>query len=44
MFTSDYLRELSDKAISSLGGTPEADKLFAPVRYIMSIGERESGR
>ena len=38
MFTSDYLRELSDKAISSLGGTPEADKLFAPVRYIMSIG------
>jgi geranylgeranyl diphosphate synthase type II len=38
MFTSDYLRELSDKAITSLGGTPEAEKLFAPVRYIMSIG------
>ena len=38
MFTSDYLRELTDKAIASLGGTPEADKLFEPVRYIMSIG------
>ncbi|MDD3737021.1 MAG: polyprenyl synthetase family protein [Bacteroidales bacterium] len=38
MFTSDYLRELTDKAISSLPGTPEAEKLFAPVRYIMSIG------
>jgi geranylgeranyl diphosphate synthase type II len=38
MFTSDYLRELSDKAVASLGGTPEAEKLFAPVRYIMSIG------
>jgi geranylgeranyl diphosphate synthase type II len=38
MFASDYLRELSDKAITSMGGSPEADKLFAPVRYIMSIG------
>jgi geranylgeranyl diphosphate synthase type II len=38
MFTSDYLRELTDKAIASLGGTPEAEKLFSPVRYIMSIG------
>lgn len=38
MFTGDYLRELTDKAIASLGGTPEADRLFAPVRYIMSIG------
>src|SRR5690606_32674187 len=38
MFTSEYLRELTDKAIASLGGTPEADRLFEPVRYIMSIG------
>ncbi|MDX9771875.1 MAG: polyprenyl synthetase family protein [Bacteroidales bacterium] len=38
MFTGDYLRELSDKAITGIGGSPEADKLFAPVRYIMSIG------
>lgn len=38
MFTSDYLRELSDKAIASLGVSPEADKLFSPVRYILSIG------
>lgn len=38
MFTSDYLRELSDKAVASLAGTPEAGKLFEPVRYIMSIG------
>ncbi len=38
MFTSDYLRELSDKAITSLGVSAEADKLFAPVRYILSIG------
>jgi len=38
MFTSDYLRELSDKAISNLGVSPEAEKLFSPVRYILSIG------
>ena len=38
MFTSDYLRELSDKAIASLGVSPEADKLFSSVRYILSIG------
>jgi geranylgeranyl diphosphate synthase type II len=38
MFTSDYLRELSDKAITSLTFSPEADKLFAPVRYILSLG------
>lgn len=38
MFTSDYLRELSDKAIASLGVSPEAEKLFSPVRYILSIG------
>lgn len=38
MFTSDYLRELSDKAITSLNVSTESEKLFAPVRYIMSIG------
>lgn len=38
MFNSDYLRELSDKAITNLGFTPEAEKLFAPVRYIMALG------
>lgn len=38
MFTSDYLRDLSDKAITRLGLSPESEKLFAPVRYIMSIG------
>lgn len=38
MFTSDYLRELSDKAITSLSFSPEADRLFAPVRYILSLG------
>ncbi|MFZ2285805.1 MAG: polyprenyl synthetase family protein [Bacteroidales bacterium] len=38
MFTGDYLRELSDKAITSLGISAEADKLFAPVRYILGIG------
>lgn len=38
MFTSDYLRELSDKAITGLGVSAEADKLFAPVRYILAIG------
>ncbi len=38
MFTSDYLRELSDKAITGLGVSAEADRLFAPVRYILAIG------
>jgi geranylgeranyl diphosphate synthase type II len=38
MFSSEYLRELTDKAVSSLGVSPEAEKLFAPVRYILSIG------
>ncbi|HHU99453.1 MAG TPA: polyprenyl synthetase family protein [Bacteroidales bacterium] len=38
MFTSEYLRELTNKAIASLGGTPEAERLFEPVRYILSIG------
>jgi geranylgeranyl diphosphate synthase type II len=38
MFTGDYLRELADKAITSLGTSPEAEKLYVPVRYIMSLG------
>jgi geranylgeranyl diphosphate synthase type II len=38
MFSSEYLRELTDKAVSSLGVSTEADKLFAPVRYILSVG------
>lgn len=38
MFTSDYLRELSDKAITNLAVSPEAEKLFVPVRYILSMG------
>ena len=38
MFNSEYLRELSDKAIANLGFSPEAEKLFAPVRYIMALG------
>jgi geranylgeranyl diphosphate synthase type II len=38
MFASDYLRELSDKVITGLASSSEADRLLAPVRYIMSIG------
>ncbi len=38
MFNSEYLRDLSDKAITNLGFTPESEKLFAPVRYILSLG------
>lgn len=38
MFTSDYLRELSDKAITNLELSPEAEKLFMPVKYILSLG------
>ncbi len=38
MFTSDYLRELTDKVIAGLGETLEAPRLFEPVRYIMSLG------
>ncbi len=38
MFTAEYLKELTDKAIAGLEGTPEAERLFAPARYIMSIG------
>lgn len=38
MFTGEYLRDLSDKAITNLAFSPEAEKLFAPVRYILSLG------
>lgn len=38
MFTGDYLRELADKAISSLGTSSETEKLYVPVRYILSQG------
>lgn len=38
MFTSDYLRDLSDKAIASIASSPEAERLYAPMRYILSQG------
>jgi geranylgeranyl diphosphate synthase type II len=38
MFNAEYLRELSDKVITTLVISPEADRLFEPVRYILSIG------
>lgn len=38
MFSSEYLREISDRAISSLGLSPEAERLYDPVRYILSQG------
>lgn len=38
MFTGDYLRDLADKAITNLGTSPEAEKLYVPVRYILSQG------
>jgi geranylgeranyl diphosphate synthase type II len=38
MFTSEYLKDLSDKAITNIAFSPEAEKLFDPVRYILSLG------
>jgi geranylgeranyl diphosphate synthase, type II len=38
MFSSDYLRDISDKAISSLNYNTETDRLYDPVRYILSQG------
>lgn len=38
MFTGDYLRELADKAITNLGTSAETDKLYVPVRYMLSLG------
>lgn len=38
MFTGDYLRELSDKAIATIASSPEAERLYTPVKYILSQG------
>ncbi len=38
MFSSDYLREISDRAISGLGSSAEAQRLYDPVKYILSQG------
>jgi len=38
MFSSEYLREISDRAISSLNSSPEAERLYDPVKYILSQG------
>jgi geranylgeranyl diphosphate synthase, type II len=38
MFSSEYLREISDRAISSLNSSTEAEKLYDPVKYILSQG------
>lgn len=38
MFSSEYLREISDRAISSLSSSPEAERLYDPVKYILSQG------
>jgi len=38
MFTSEYLKEISDKATATISSSPEADKLYAPMRYILSQG------
>src|SRR5512133_230763 len=37
MLTSEYLREISDKAIGTIKSSPEGEKLYAPVRYILSL-------
>lgn len=38
MFASDYLREISDKAISTITSSGEAERLYDPVKYILSQG------
>jgi geranylgeranyl diphosphate synthase, type II len=38
MFSSDYLRDISERAISSLSYNTEAEHLYDPVRYILSQG------
>jgi geranylgeranyl diphosphate synthase, type II len=38
MFSSEYLRDISDRAISSLDSYTEAGRLFDPVNYILSQG------
>jgi geranylgeranyl diphosphate synthase type II len=37
MLTSDYLREISEKAIGTITSSPEGERLYAPVRYILSL-------
>jgi len=38
MFSNEYLREISERALSSLTFSPEAERLFDPVKYILSQG------
>ncbi len=38
MFSSEYLREISDRAISSLNSASETERLYDPVKYILSQG------
>lgn len=38
MFSSEYLRDISDRAIASLTSSPEAERLYDPVKYILSQG------
>ncbi|HUW92355.1 MAG TPA: polyprenyl synthetase family protein [Bacteroidales bacterium] len=37
MLTSEYLREISDKAIGAITSSPEGERLYEPVRYILSL-------
>lgn len=38
MFSSEYLRDISDRAIAGLSSSPEAERLYDPVKYILSQG------
>lgn len=38
MLSNEYLREISERALSSLTFSPEAERLFDPVKYILSQG------
>jgi geranylgeranyl diphosphate synthase, type II len=38
MFSSDYLRDISDRAISSLNYSTETERLYDPVKYTLSQG------
>jgi geranylgeranyl diphosphate synthase, type II len=38
MFSHEYLRDISDRAISGLSSNTDADRLFDPVKYILSQG------
>lgn len=37
MLTSEYLREISDKAIGTIKSSPGGERLYEPVRYILSL-------